>query len=141
MRQVANESISEYVAQFVCAKRFEDIPANVLRLAKKQLLDCMGLALAGAQSVGSAIVRRHIEEMGCANGAATVFGTNLCVPARFAALANGNAMHADDFDDSYHPSRIHPSAAMTRKSYLTSSAILGPSSILASASSPFRPVR
>lgn len=112
MRRAADGPITEYVAQFACAVRFEDIPADVLRLAKKTLLDCMGLALAGAQSEGSAILRRHIEEMGCANGAATLFGTNLRVPARFAALANGNAMHADDFDDSYHPSRIHPSAAV-----------------------------
>src|SRR5471030_1968079 len=106
------EPITEYVAQFAHATRFEDIPADVLRLAKKTLLDCMGLALAGAQSEGSAIVRRHIEEMGCANGTATVFGTRLRVPPRFAALANGNSMHSDDFDDTYHPSRIHPSAAV-----------------------------
>ncbi len=53
MSRVADEPITEYVAQFACSTRFEDIPADVLRLAKKTLLDCMGLALAGAQSVGS----------------------------------------------------------------------------------------
>ena len=50
MRGVADESITEYVAQFACATRFEDIPADVLGLAKRMLLDCIGLALAGAQS-------------------------------------------------------------------------------------------
>jgi 2-methylcitrate dehydratase PrpD len=89
--------------------RVENIPAEVLRLAKKTLLDCMGLALAGAQSQGSVIVRRHIKEMGRTSGGATVFGTNLSLPAPWAALANGAAMHADDFDDSYHP------AAFTRR--------------------------
>lgn len=110
MTATTDAPITQYVAQFSQATRFEDIPPDVLRLAKKTILDCVGLALAGAQSDGSIIVRRHLEEMGCASGPATVFGTAMRAPPRFAALANGNAMHADDFDDTYHPSRIHPSA-------------------------------
>lgn len=109
----APEPITEYVAQFVHSTRHDDIPAHVAQLGKKAILDCLGLALAGAKAEGSAILRRHIEEMGCANGAATVFGASLRAPSRFAALANGNAMHSDDYDDTYHPSRIHPSAAVT----------------------------
>jgi 2-methylcitrate dehydratase PrpD len=109
---IANKSITECVAQFVHATRFDDIPARVVQLGKKAILDCLGLALAGAQAEGSAILRRHIGEMGCTNGATTIFGTNLRAPSRFAALANGTAMHSDDYDDSYHPSRIHPSAVV-----------------------------
>lgn len=109
---IAPAPITDEVAQFVHSTRYDDVPTHVVQLGKKAILDCLGLALAGAKAQGSAILRRHIEEMGCANGAATVFGTRLRAPSRFAALANGNAMHSDDFDDTYHPSRIHPSAAV-----------------------------
>lgn len=105
--------ITDEVAQFAHSTRYDDIPAHVIQLGKKTMLDCLGLALAGAKAEGSAILRRHIEEMGCTHGAASVFGTGLRVPSRFAALANGNSMHSDDYDDTYHPSRIHPSAAVT----------------------------
>jgi len=108
----ASAPVTNEVARFVQSTRPDDVPANVAQLGKKAILDCLGLALAGAGAEGSAILRRHIEEMGCANGAATVFGTSLRAPSRFAALANGNAMHSDDYDDTYHPSRIHPSAAV-----------------------------
>jgi len=104
------DSITEDVARFVHATRFEDIPPDVLQLSKKAILDSLGLALAGARSEGSAIIRRYIEESGCATGGAPIFGTRLRAAPQFAALANGSAMHADDYDDTYHPSRVHPSA-------------------------------
>lgn len=104
------DSITEDVAEFVHATRFEDIPPNVLQLSKKAILDSLGLALAGAKSEGSAIIRRYIQESGCATGGAPIFGTSLRAAPQFAALANGSAMHADDYDDTYHPSRVHPSA-------------------------------
>jgi 2-methylcitrate dehydratase PrpD len=37
--------------------------------------------------------------LGCSAGDCTVIGTNVKVPARFAAFANGLAIHADDYDD------------------------------------------
>lgn len=104
------DSITEDVANFVHAMHFEDIPANVLQLSKKAILDSLGLAVAGAKSEGSAIIRRYILESGCATGGAPIFGSGLRAAPQFAALANGSAMHADDYDDTYHPSRVHPSA-------------------------------
>ncbi|HEV7802183.1 MAG TPA: MmgE/PrpD family protein [Burkholderiales bacterium] len=105
-----SDSITEEVATFVHASRFEDIPADVLQLSKKAILDSLGLAVAGAKSEGSAIIRRYLEESGCATGGAPIFGSSLRAAPQFAALANGSAMHADDYDDTYHPSRVHPSA-------------------------------
>ena len=106
------EPLTEHVAQFAHATRYEDLPADVVQLGKKAILDCLGLALAGSIAEGSVILRRQIAGYGCAGGAAAMFGTGACSHARFAALANGMAMHSDEFDDTHNPSRIHPSAAV-----------------------------
>jgi 2-methylcitrate dehydratase PrpD len=101
--------LAAHVAEFVTTTRYSDIPAETVRIAKKHILDTLATGLAGAPAEGSALVRRYIENLGC-GGAATVFGTALRAQPRFAALANATAMHADDYDDTYHPTRFHPSA-------------------------------
>ena len=103
-------SLTAHVAEFIRKVRYEDLPASVVECSKKAILDTLGVALAGAKSEGSEIIQRHIAELGCGSGGAAVFGTATRAPARFAALANGCAMHADDYDDTFHPSRVHPSA-------------------------------
>ncbi|MCX7137701.1 MAG: MmgE/PrpD family protein [Proteobacteria bacterium] len=104
--------LTERVAQFASTTRFEDIPPEVIRLSKQAVLDCFAVAFAGSVAEGSAILRRHIASLGFSGGNATVYGSGMRVPAQFAALANGTAMHSDDYDDTHNPSRIHPSASV-----------------------------
>lgn len=102
--------LAAHVAEFVTSTKYSDIPAETVRVAKKHILDTLAVGLAGAPAEGSKIVRRYIEQLGCGGGTATVFGTPQRAIPRFAALANATAMHADDYDDTYHPTRFHPSA-------------------------------
>jgi 2-methylcitrate dehydratase PrpD len=102
--------LAAHVAEFVTGTKYSDIPPETTRVAKKHILDTLGTGLAGVPAEGSEIVRRYIEKLGCDGGAATVFGTSQRAIPRFAALANATAMHADDYDDTYHPTRFHPSA-------------------------------
>jgi 2-methylcitrate dehydratase PrpD len=104
------QPLAAHVAEFVTGTRYDDIPADVTRMAKKHILDTIGVGLAGVPSDGSEIVRRYVETLGCSGGTATIFGTAQTSIPRFAALANSSAMHADDYDDTYHPTRFHPSA-------------------------------
>ncbi|MEO5701032.1 MAG: MmgE/PrpD family protein [Casimicrobiaceae bacterium] len=93
-------SLTQYVAEFVVATRADDIPAEVARLGKRSVLDGVGLAFAGAASHTGAIARRYLRELGIANErGCTVIGSDLRLPARFAAFANGLGIHADDYDD------------------------------------------
>ena len=93
-------SLTDYVAGFVVAARSEDIPADVAHLGKRSVLDGIGLALAGAASQTGGVARRYLEALGIANSSgSTVIGSDLRVPARFAAFANGISIHADDYDD------------------------------------------
>ena len=93
-------SVTEYVAQFVISTKASAIPADVSRLGKRSILDGIGLALAGNAAESGHIVRTYLKSLGIPTGkGATVIGTNMKVPARFAAFANGIAIHADDYDD------------------------------------------
>lgn len=90
-------SLTQCVAQFIVGTRYEDIPDEVLELGKKSVLDGLGVALSGAVSMPGRIVREYVRELG--SGTSTAIGSGARLLPRFAALANGTAMHADDYDD------------------------------------------
>jgi 2-methylcitrate dehydratase PrpD len=101
-------SLTAHVASFITSTKYSDIPKDVMDLGKKSVLDGLGLALAGSVARSGQLVRRHLQGLGCASakgsgllrsGAASVIGSDLRLPARFAAFANGTAIHADDYDD------------------------------------------
>ena len=92
-------ALTAEVADFVISITDGDIPEDVLDLGKKSILDGLGLALAGSVAASGGIVGVHLASLGLTGGPATVIGSGLKVPARFAAFANGIAIHADDYDD------------------------------------------
>jgi 2-methylcitrate dehydratase PrpD len=95
-----NASLTDYVAGFVVATSADDIPADVMHLGTRSVIDGLGLALAGAASQTGVITRRYLTSLGIASSSgSTVVGSDLRLPARFAAFANGVSIHADDYDD------------------------------------------
>ncbi|MGH8642474.1 MAG: MmgE/PrpD family protein, partial [Burkholderiales bacterium] len=93
-------SLTAYVARFIVETRASSIPAEVMHLGKRSILDGIGLALAGNAAESGHLVRQYLTTLGCPlSKGCTVIGTGLKVPARFAAFANGIAIHADDYDD------------------------------------------
>lgn len=97
-RQAA-QGVTEEAANFVVATRYEDLPPELIELGKKHILDAVGLAIAGEKAETGPIVRRYLGDLGVLTGPATILGTGLQAGPRFAAFANGVAIHADDFDD------------------------------------------
>jgi 2-methylcitrate dehydratase PrpD len=96
----SEQSLTAEVAEFITRTRPTDIPADVMHLGKRSILDGLGLALAGNAAESGRIVREYLEELGSGGAAeCTVIGTSLRLAPRFAAFANGIAMHADDYDD------------------------------------------
>jgi len=96
------EPVTEYVARFIVNTHYEDLPNDVLDLARKSILDGLGLALCGSAAKSGEIVRQYIKSLGFGAGAAgmaTVIGSPLKAPVRFAAFANAVGIHADDYDD------------------------------------------
>jgi 2-methylcitrate dehydratase PrpD len=95
----AAPGLTRYMSEFIVNQKYEDVPDSVVALGKKTLLDGFGLALAGSTSNIGPIIRRYIDSLGYSDGKASILGTSVKAPARFAALANGISIHADDFDD------------------------------------------
>jgi len=109
--------LTREVAEFSIGLRLADISEKVLYLAKRSIVDALGLAVSGSQSEVGRITRLHVEEQACETEA-TVLGTTVRTTTRLAAFANGVAIHADDYDDtqlSGTPDRVyglltHPTA-------------------------------
>ncbi len=102
--------LTRYVSEFIVNTRYEDIPENVLALGRKSILDGFGLALAGSVSEMGPLVREYVGRFTNSTGRASIIGSEMKVPARFAALANGIFIHADDYDDtqlSVAPDRVY----------------------------------
>jgi 2-methylcitrate dehydratase PrpD len=98
--QQQTTAVTDYVAGFVTSTRSSDIPKDVAHLGKRSVLDGIGLALAGAASQTGEVTRRYLTALGfVAEGGSTVIGSDMVIPARFAAFANGISIHADDYDD------------------------------------------
>ena len=91
--------LTRYVAEFIVNTKYEDIPGEVIALGSKTLLDGFGLALAGSASVVAPVVRQYIGTLGTTGKSSTIVGTAMKTAPRFAALANGVSIHADDYDD------------------------------------------
>jgi 2-methylcitrate dehydratase PrpD len=107
--------LTKYVSEFIVNAKYEDIPENVIAIGKKTILDGFGLSLAGSAAVSGPHIRQYIETLGCAAGKASIIGTAIKVHPRFAALANGISIHADDYDDT--GSALHVAAPVLPPSF------------------------
>jgi 2-methylcitrate dehydratase PrpD len=91
-----SEIIATYVTDFDLAKT----PPEVVELARVGFLDTVGVMLAGSQEQVAAIALDMVREEASAP-AATIVGHDLRASPQLAALANGVAAHAMDYDFSY----------------------------------------
>jgi 2-methylcitrate dehydratase PrpD len=96
------------IANFIASAT---VPEAALPIARNAFLDTLGVTLAGAVEPASRIVQKLARSEG---GVATchILGTDLTTNATWAALANGTAAHALDYDDMCFVSLAHPSAPL-----------------------------
>jgi len=96
------------LAQFVVDFPTQDIPSDVMHLAKRCLMNYSGVALFATLDPAIDILLDLLRAEGCSL-AATVIGSGFRTSAQNAALANGFLGHLEDYDDT-HTTVIHPSA-------------------------------
>ncbi len=89
---------TEDLSRFIAETKYADIPKEAIGIAKKAVLDFLGVAIAGSNEPAAGILSRHVKEMG-AVGKARVFGGKYRTSPELAAWVNGAAGHALDFDD------------------------------------------
>jgi 2-methylcitrate dehydratase PrpD len=85
-------------------------PAGARQRAATAVCDTIGVILAGARERAALIVRQTMAAE--SRGECRILGTHERVSAPDAALANGVAAHAHDYDDMCFVSMAHPSCAL-----------------------------
>ena len=81
-----------------------------LVLARSAVIDIVGCMIAGAKDEATLCALEAVRELG--SGPASVVGFNDGLTAAHAALVNGTAAHALDFDDNYHGNSSHATAVL-----------------------------
>jgi len=100
-------TLAQELAQRINALSFNDLPVEAIHWAKVGILDTVGVTLAGASEEATRIVEGTTRG---SSGPSLVFGGIRRVGALEAALVNGVASHALDFDDCNNTLGGHPSA-------------------------------
>ena len=104
-------SAAARLAEFVVKTSLEECPPEAIVRVRRAALDTLGVMLAGAGEPVARIVRRVVRAEG-GIALATVVGTGLKTAPGWAALANGAAGHAHDFDDTNFALLGHPSVPL-----------------------------
>jgi 2-methylcitrate dehydratase PrpD len=102
-------TIIEGIAERIAAINYDNLPAAAVAWAKMAILDTVGVTLAGAGEPCAQIVGRVLAPAS-GTGECLIFGSDRRAAPLDAALINGTAAHALDFDDVSNSLGGHPSA-------------------------------
>src|SRR5690606_20740610 len=85
-------------------------PHEAIVAARNAFMDTIGVTIPGAAETVTRKVFRTVRSWG--EGPCTVIGADIRLAAPWAALVNGTAAHALDFDDNFDPAKAHASAVL-----------------------------
>ncbi|MCW3474040.1 MmgE/PrpD family protein [Limobrevibacterium gyesilva] len=105
------DGLTREIARRALAVRHADLPDDIRMLARQCVLDTLGAAIAGRDDSLTRILAEELAEQGGAP-AAGIIGSALRLPTLSAALLNGTASHALDYDDVNLFMPGHPSVAV-----------------------------
>jgi len=97
--------LSPRIADFVTGFDLKQAPPLVIERARTAFVDTVGVTLAGSTEKPAEIVRDMVREEGAAQ-AVSVIGSSLKTSPQLAALANGVASHALDFDFTFQQGQL-----------------------------------
>ncbi|HEC88568.1 MAG TPA: MmgE/PrpD family protein, partial [Thermoplasmata archaeon] len=112
------ESISHKMAKFALELKYEDIPKDAVKEAKRFMLDSIGCALAAMGNEDMEKAFEYIKSLG-GNEQATIIGYGHRTNMPNSALMNSLLIRGMDYNDIYwkqdpsHPSDIIPAALST----------------------------
>ena len=110
MKQEAPPLLEEGASVRLCETlsrwRYEDLPPEVVSVLKAFLIDTLGVIGGAARAPGIPELHRRLTGWERDGAATALIGKRRLSPPS-AALANGAAAHALDFDDQHDPARVH----------------------------------
>lgn len=104
--KIDNNLMNKLVA-FIQETTYEQLPENLVTLAKQAIIDTMGVSLAGWHEPAVEKVKNIYEDQ---VGVASLWGERCQLDLERAAIINGTASHVLDYDDASPGVIIHPSA-------------------------------
>jgi 2-methylcitrate dehydratase PrpD len=105
----ADAGITEQLAEFVAARPAGGYPPAAAHAGRRTVANAVALAAGAARHQAVTAVAELVSELG-GDGSASVLGTDMQLPAQWAALVNGVAVHVEDFDDTHLETVVHPGA-------------------------------
>lgn len=116
---VSETDVTSAAVSFIQETGFTDIPDTVLKIARRCILDTVGLYAAGLDEESTIITAQMAKDDGGRGDSFLLGGGQKKVPVHIAARILGISAHAHDFDDtqvSHDPAHVyglltHPSAA------------------------------
>ena len=102
---------TEKVSNFIVETNYKHLPQQAIHIAKRAILDCMGVAITGSSEPGPKILAGYVRRVGASPEAGVVCG-GFQTSADLSAWVNGTASHALDYDDTFPNAagyNFHPS--------------------------------
>jgi 2-methylcitrate dehydratase PrpD len=110
-RGTMDTSYTDLIVDFTLNTNFADVPDQAFKVAREAMFDCIGVTLAGAVEPAGRIGAEWARS--CAGAAqSTIWGHGFKTAADDAALVNGTAAHALDYDDVTWGLVGHPSVSL-----------------------------
>ncbi len=105
------ENLSRTLCDNIASWRYETLPAAVVSTVKALMLDTLGVIGGAARAPGIPELNARLARWEPSGSATGLVGKRRYTPPS-AALANGAAAHALDFDDQHDPARVHTSCVV-----------------------------
>jgi 2-methylcitrate dehydratase PrpD len=102
---------TEKIAKFVFETNYDALPTETIEIAKKAIIDSVGITLAGYKEKGGSIVTKIIRELGGASQTRIVVD-GVKAPVTDVAFAHGAMAEFLDYGDSYNAPTTHPSCTV-----------------------------
>jgi len=108
---MSDQDLSLDLCAAVAEWRYEQLPAEVVATSKALLLDTLGVIGGARKAPGIPELNARLSRWESSGSATGLVGKRRYSPPT-AALANGAAAHALDFDDQHDPARVHTSCVV-----------------------------
>ena len=105
-------AVTRAVVDELVTRRIEQYPADIIELAKQCVTDFLAVTLAGTRETGSLAVAAELLDGRDGEGPAALIGLAQRASVLDAALINGMAAHALDYDDVSLPMSAHASVVI-----------------------------
>ena len=115
-------SLVERIAAWVTALKLDVIPADARKVARRCIVDLVGVSIAGASRTQSRRMADYASRA-YAPGNSTIFGSSARLSPVGAALVNGSVGHVLDFDDTSYTGIMHGSTVVFPAALATAQAV------------------